>query len=120
MCSQIFFIHFSLTNLYVSAAIFRGKIKLVVKNVFFYRKCDSTNHRLVIRSNNLIKVFEFCQISSLTKHFPIHCNQFDCRRGSICLSAVTSERKTVYCYVSEGSNVRCAMVDVSKVLWEAP
>ena len=52
-------------------------------------------------SDNLLKVFEYCLMPTLTKHLPIHCNQFGFRSGSSCLSAVTVLRETGFCYVKK-------------------
>ena len=89
-----------LSHNFMPAAMIRGKIKPVIKNVSS-SKCDSTNYRPVIISDNLLKVFEYCLIPTLIKHWPIHCEQFGFRSGSSCLSAVTVLRETFFCYVSE-------------------
>ena len=62
-----------LSHKYVPAALIRSKIKPVIKNVGS-SKCDSTNYRPVVFSDNLLKVYENCLVPTLTKHLPIHCN----------------------------------------------
>ena len=67
-----------------------------------------------MNSSAFLKVFEYILLPCLERFLKIDSHQFGYRRDTGCLNDVTVLKETVLKYNKEGSNVHCAMVDLSK------
>ena len=102
-----------ISHSYLPVSLLHGKIKPIIKKRNGNRT-DPDNYRPVMNSSNVLKGFEYCILSMLEKCIDIDSHQFGFRKNTGCVSAITVLKESVLRYNSEGSNVHCAMVDLSK------
>ena len=62
-----------------------------------------------------LKVLEYLLLPHLERHLPVHENQFAYQTVTGCIDAITVEKDRVMYYNAKGSDVYCAMLDLSKV-----
>ena len=107
------FINRILSHNFVPREMLKGEIRPVTKSDKLDRE-SSENYRPVMNSSAFLKVFEYILLPCLERFLKIDSHQFGYRRDTGCLNAVTVLKETVLKYNKEGSNVHCAMVDLSK------
>ena len=102
-----------LTHKFVPRQMLAGQIKPVVKNKSF-GKTDSSNYRPIMKSSNFLKIFEYCLLPSINTHIKLNNRQFGFRKNAGCSAALVLAKEIINKYTVGGSNVHCAMVDLSK------
>ena len=98
---------------YVPVPMIYGEIRPVIKCKAL-GKGDSNNYRPVMNSGMFIKVLEYCLLEKITDKIRLNKHQFGFRKQTGCLQAIAIVKETIFKYNSEGSNVHCATVDLSK------
>lgn len=102
-----------LDHSFVPTALVYGEIRPIVKGSGLDKHL-SDNYRPVMSSSVILKTFEYCLLPILKKNLSISNLQFGFRENTGCLSAVALLKETVLKYNKEGSDVHCAMIDLSK------
>ena len=102
-----------ISHSYMPQKMLYGEIRPIIKNSRD-SKNDSNNYRPVMNSCNLLKIFEYCLLPRLQRKIKIDAHQFGFRKYTSCTTAISVLKETLLRYTSEGSNVHCAMIDLSK------
>ena len=97
---------------FVPRSMVYGEIRPILKGNL--NKHSSENYRPVMSSSIFLKIFEYCLLPKLKKSLKISNLQFGFRENTGCLPAIALVKETISTYNSEGSDVHCAMVDLSK------
>jgi hypothetical protein len=98
---------------YVPTQMLYGEIRPRIKNKRG-SKTDSNNYRPVMNSSNFLKIFDYCIMPHLERNIKLDMHQFGFRKNTGCTTATLVLKETLLRYTNKGSNVHCAMVDLSK------
>lgn len=98
---------------YIPGAMLQGEIIPIIKDKNASQTASS-NYRPIMISSNILKIFEHCILFQLRRFLIINPRQFGFRANTRCSDAITVLKETIYTYTSQGSNVHCAKVDLSK------
>jgi len=98
---------------YLPRPLLFGEIKPILKSNKV-SKSDSKNYRPIMSSSALLKLFEYCLLPILERYIRLSSRQFGFRKGSNCIHAGVLLRETITRYKNLGSDVHCAMLDLSK------
>ena len=107
------FLNQCITHNYIPIPMIYGEIRPTIKCKAL-GKSDSNNYRPVMNSGMMIKIFEYCLLDKITANISLNRRQFGFRKNTGCLQAIAVVKETIYKYNSEGSNVHCATLDLSK------
>ena len=102
-----------LSHNFVPPKFVEGQVKPIVKNSCL-GKTNSSNFRPIMNSSNFLKIFENCLSPYLERHLVLNKRQFGFRAKTSCSSAHIILKEVIKKYTTQGSNVHCVMIDLSK------
>ena len=102
-----------LNHCHMPEPMLEGEIRPILKNNSL-SKSSSVNYRPVMNSSCFLKVFEYGLLPFLERDLKLDERQFGFRSNTGCTVAVSVLKETINKYISEGSRVHCAMVDLTK------
>ena len=96
---------------YMPDEMIKGVISPRVKNKLG-NICNSGNYRPVMISFNMLKLFEYCILPSLTGKIMLHENQFGFVKNSSTIVSTTNLKEVIQRYTDNGSKVFGIFIDL--------